>query len=70
MQEIIKADRPFQRYELPRTEGMAKLQQEGDWCEEHNRPESQCFLCRPDAEAKFAAVYTAKFGEQPPKPTE
>lgn len=29
MQEIIKADRPFQRYELPRAEGMAKLQQEG-----------------------------------------
>jgi len=48
----------------------AEFQQKGDWCKEHNRPESQCFICRPDAEAKFAAVYEAKFGKKPPKPTE
>jgi len=41
----------------------------GDWCEEHNRPESQCFICHPEKEAEFAALYEAKYGEQPPKPT-
>jgi hypothetical protein len=39
----------------------------GDWCEEHNRAESQCFICHPDLEAKFAARYEAKYGEKPPK---
>ena len=29
MQEIIKADRPFHRYDMPREEGMAKLRAEG-----------------------------------------
>lgn len=42
----------------------------GDWCKEHNRPESQCFLCDPSRFDKFAARYEAKFGTQPPKPTE
>ena len=41
-----------------------------DWCEEHNRAESQCFLCDPSRAEKFAALYEAKFGEKPPKPTE
>jgi hypothetical protein len=41
-----------------------------DWCDEHNRPESQCFTCNPDNFAKFASRYEAKFGEQPPQPTE
>ena len=44
------------------------IKQKGDWCKEHNRPESQCFLCNPKLEAKFAAEYEAKYGKKPPKP--
>jgi len=40
----------------------------GDWCEEHNRAESQCFKCDPSRAEKFAKLYEAKFGHQPPKP--
>ena len=47
-----------------------KFKAKGDWCEEHSRAESQCFICDPTREAKFAALYEAKFGEKPPKPTE
>ena len=43
---------------------------EGDWCDDHNRPDSQCFTCNPNNFDKFAARYEAKFGEQPPQPTE
>lgn len=49
---------------------VAVFKEKGDWCDEHNRPESQCFACEPDRFAKFAARYEAKFGEQPPKPTQ
>ncbi|MCB9920951.1 MAG: RND transporter [Planctomycetaceae bacterium] len=42
----------------------------GDWCDEHNRAESQCFKCDPSRAEKFAKLYAAKFGHQPPKPTE
>jgi hypothetical protein len=42
----------------------------GDWCEEHDLPDSQCFIHHPEHEAKFAAQYEAKYGKQPPKPTE
>ncbi len=42
----------------------------GDWCEEHNRAESQCFKCDPTRAEKFAKLYEAKFGHEPPKPTE
>ena len=49
---------------------VAKFKAAGDWCEEHGRPESQCFICSPKRFDKFAARYAAKFGEQPPKPTE
>jgi hypothetical protein len=41
----------------------------GDWCKEHYRPESQCFICHPELEAKFAALYEAKYGTKPPKPS-
>ena len=40
----------------------------GDWCGKHNRPDSQCFVCHPEKEAEFAALYEAKYGDQPPKP--
>lgn len=49
---------------------VAKFKESGDWCKEHDRPESQCFLCGPKRFEKFAAVYEAKTGHKPPKPTE
>lgn len=42
----------------------------GDWCEEHNRAESQCFICEPSRAEKFAKLYVAKVGHEPPKPEE
>ncbi|WP_235908355.1 RND transporter [Roseiconus nitratireducens] len=49
---------------------VADFKAKGDWCEEHNRPDSQCFICHPENFDKFAMRYEAKFGEQPPAPTE
>ena len=49
---------------------IAEYKAKGDWCAEHDRPESQCFLCDPDRFDRFAARYAAKYGEQPPRPTE
>jgi hypothetical protein len=43
-----------------------KMKANGDWCQTHDRPDSQCFVCHPELEARFAALYEAKFG-QPPK---
>jgi hypothetical protein len=45
----------------------ADFQRKGDWCEKHERPDSQCFECHPEYAARFAAMYEAKYGEQPPK---
>lgn len=51
----------------------AKLAREckakGDWCDKHDRAKSQCFLCDPKLKEKYAAVYRAKYGTEPP-PTE
>lgn len=47
-----------------------KYKAKGDWCEEHNRAESQCFKCDPSRAEKFAKLYEAKFGQKPPKPAE
>lgn len=49
---------------------VADFKAKGDWCVEHNRPESQCFICDASRFESFAARYEAKYGEQPPKPTE
>jgi hypothetical protein len=38
----------------------------GDWCSKHDRPDSQCFVCHPDLKEKFAAMYRAKYGKEPP----
>jgi hypothetical protein len=46
----------------------AQAKEDGDWCAEHDRAASQCFVCNPAAKAKFAALYKAKFDEEPPKP--
>ena len=45
----------------------ADFKAKGDWCKKHDRPESQCFVCHPDKEAEFAALYEAKYGTKPPK---
>jgi hypothetical protein len=42
----------------------------GDWCNEHDRAKSQCFLCDPSLREKYAARYRAKYGTEPPEPTE
>ncbi|MCA9047364.1 MAG: hypothetical protein KDA89_01465 [Planctomycetaceae bacterium] len=55
---------------LCKTSLVADFKSKGDWCDEHDRPDSQCFECNPENFEKFAARYEAKFGEQPPKPTE
>ena len=44
----------------------AEFKKKGDWCREHDRPESQCFLCHPELKEKFAAQYGAKFGKEAP----
>ena len=49
---------------------VADFKAKGDWCEKHNRPDSQCFVCHPEKEAEFAALYEAKMGEKPPKPSD
>lgn len=41
----------------------------GDWCDKHDRAKSQCFLCDPKLKEKYAALYRAKMGKEPP-PTE
>ena len=48
----------------------AEFKKKGDWCKEHDRPDSQCFLCHPELKEKFAAQYRAKYGKEPPEPTE
>jgi hypothetical protein len=52
------------------TKLVAEFKANGDWCEKHNRPDSQCFICHPEKEAEFAAQYEAKYGKQPPKPSD
>ncbi len=44
----------------------ANFQKKGDWCKEHDRAHSQCFLCNPKAKDKYAAMYKAKYGQEPP----
>lgn len=48
----------------------AEYQAKGDWCEDHNRPDSLCFVCSPEKAEKYAALYEAKYGQEPPTPTE
>ena len=44
----------------------AAFKAKGDWCDEHNRAKSQCFKCDPKLQEKFAALYRAKEGKEPP----
>ena len=52
------------------TKLVADFKAKGDWCQEHERPDSQCFICHPEKQAEFAAQYEAKYGKQPPKPSD
>ena len=61
---------PEEECPLCDTSLVAEFKAKGDWCDEHNRPESQCFTCNPGNFQQFAARYEAKYGEQPPAPTE
>ncbi|HTU21289.1 MAG TPA: hypothetical protein VMG10_24760 [Gemmataceae bacterium] len=47
----------------------AEFKKKGDWCDKHERALSQCFICNPKAREKYAAMYRAKYGKEPP-PTE
>jgi len=47
---------------------LADFKAKGDWCKEHDRPDSHCFICHPEKEAEFAALYEAKYGKKLPKP--
>ena len=38
----------------------------GDWCKQHDVPQSQCFKCRPELKEKFAAAFKQKYGKEPP----
>ncbi len=42
----------------------------GDWCDKHERAKSQCFICDPSLREKYAARYRAKYGKEPPEPTD
>jgi hypothetical protein len=44
----------------------AAFKKKGDWCNEHDRPDSQCFIHHPELKEKFAAMYRAKYGKEPP----
>ena len=48
----------------------AERKKAGDWCDQHDRAKSQCFLCDPSLKEKYAARYRAKYGKEPPEPTE
>jgi hypothetical protein len=44
----------------------AECKKKGDWCKKHDRAKSQCFKCNPKLKEKFAAMYRAKYGKEPP----
>jgi hypothetical protein len=44
----------------------AEAKKKGDWCEKHDRAKSQCFLCDPKLKERYAALYRAKTGKEPP----
>jgi len=46
------------------------FQDKKDWCEKHSRVKSQCFICDPSLREKYAAQYKAKYGKEPPEPSD
>jgi hypothetical protein len=61
---------PEKECSMCNTKAADDFKAKGDWCEEHNRAESQCFKCDPSRAEKYAKLYEAKFGHEPPQPTE
>lgn len=55
---------------LPDAEVKKRFKDKGDWCDKHERAMSQCFLCNPKAKEKYAALYRAKYGKEPPPTAE
>lgn len=51
---------------LPEADVKKRFKDKGDWCDEHDRAKSQCFKCDPKLREKFAALYRAKYGKEPP----
>jgi hypothetical protein len=47
-----------------------KYKDNGDWCKEHNRAQSQCFKCDPTLYVKYEEMYVAKYGKKPERPPE
>jgi hypothetical protein len=44
----------------------AEFKKKGDWCDKHDRAMSQCFVGNPKAKGRYAAIYRAKEGKEPP----
>ncbi|MFL5245298.1 MAG: RND transporter [Gemmataceae bacterium] len=44
----------------------ADFKKKGDWCDKHDRALSQCFVCTSKAKDRYAAIYRAKEGKEPP----
>jgi hypothetical protein len=44
----------------------AECKKKGDWCKKHDRAQSQCFKCNPKLKERFAAMYRARYGKEPP----
>ncbi len=44
----------------------AEFKSKGDWCKEHDRAKSQCFICDPKLKERYASLYRAKEGKDPP----
>jgi hypothetical protein len=59
---------PFSASALSSSKVSIEFQKKGDWCKDHDRPDSQCLKFHPELQAKFASQYEAKYGEQPPTP--
>ncbi|MCI0378043.1 MAG: hypothetical protein L0215_10575 [Gemmataceae bacterium] len=48
----------------------AKCKKDGDWCNIHDRAQSQCFKCDPSKYAQFEKMYENKYGKKPEPPPE
>ncbi len=49
-------------------EAKTKFKDQGDWCEIHDRAQSQCFKCDPSKYKKFEDMYVAKYNRKPDPP--
>lgn len=61
---------PEEECSMCSSKAAADFKSKGDWCEDHNRAKSQCFKCEPALAEKYAKLYVAKYGKEPPKHVE